>query len=361
MAEKKNQHFVPKVHLRQFSTDARQKQIDIWLPKHDKFINGASINDQCSKPYFYGSDLKIENSFNTPEGVFGNIVKKLDENRNPSKGELSNLLFLWLLQHVRSEKAIRDHLLSITMITDKIRIGQEDNEELDRFIGDPLDVREAADMALADLGYYYHCISDLKCILLINDTKQGFIASDNPAVSSNKLILKRFMNYRNWGISSAGFYLYMPLSPKIGFFAYDRHVYDLKGRSGLNCRLKVDDVHDLNKLLYLFSDNVVVLPPGCDQKEVVRNLQSFDFAKPDGLVRVNTAVEEKRGVGEGYRKFVQASDENFGKSESSLIHIESVPPVVPRHFRKLIIRQIPRYIDTQSGAGLKRWGPLIKG
>lgn len=91
MAEKKNQHFVPKVHLKHFAKDNFKKQIDIWLPKHNRIILGASINDQCAKNYFYGKDLKVENFFNFPEGIFGQISNRLMIDSSPTKSDLDAL------------------------------------------------------------------------------------------------------------------------------------------------------------------------------------------------------------------------------------------------------------------------------
>jgi len=91
MAEKKNQHFVPKVHLKNFATDDRKKQITIWLPKQDRVISGASIRDQCSKSYFYGKGMRIEEYFNSPEGVFGKIVEHLTETQEVDSETLQEL------------------------------------------------------------------------------------------------------------------------------------------------------------------------------------------------------------------------------------------------------------------------------
>lgn len=356
MAEKKNQHFVPKVHLRYFAKDDKRRQIDVWLPKQDKVVLGASIKSQCSKSYFYGKDLKIENYLNSPEALFGRIVDQLIEFQNADAESLQALLFLWLLQHTRAERTITEQLLMMSAIRDKVSLGQEENDGLQDWLGPRMGAPEAMQMTLDCVEEYLDIISDLRCVLLVNKTKTSFVLSDCPAVSSNKLILKRFMNYRNWGLGSAGLYLYMPLTPQLGFFAFDRHVYELAARTGSICNLNVQDVTALNQLIYLFCNDLVVLAPDCDTSAAVGQLKEVESAKPERIMRVNVATEDQDQAQEGSKRFTVASDEEFASSpKGGLIHVESVPPIVPLHFPKLRIRQSPKFIDTRSGAGLKRY------
>ncbi|PRZ46001.1 DUF4238 domain-containing protein [Tritonibacter scottomollicae] len=356
MAEKKNQHFVPKVHLRYFARDDKGRQIDVWLPKQDKVVKGASIKNQCSKSYFYGKDLKIENFLNSPEAMFGRTVDQLIECESGDDEALEALLFLWLLQHTRAERTITEQLLVMSAMRDKVSLGQEDNEDLRDWLGPPIGAPEAMQMTLDSAKEYFDIISDLRCVLLTNQTKTEFVLSDCPAVSSNKLILKRYMKYRNWGLGGAGLYLYMPLTPKLGFFAFDRHAYELVSRRGSTCNLNEQDVVALNQLVYLFCNDLVVLPPNCDTNSAISQLKEVEEAKPERTMRVNIATEDEDQAREGSKRFSVASDEEFAISpRGGLIHVESVPPIVPRHFPKLRIRQNPKFIDTQSAAGLKRY------
>ena len=357
MAVKKNQHFVPKVHLKKFATDKKGQQITIWLPNHDKLISGASIRDQCSRDYFYGKDLRIEEYFNAPEGAFGYILSKLNTTNKANKKTLQEILFLWLLQHVRAERAITEQVLIMSVMRDKITLGQEGNENLMEWLGPPISAPEAIEATLDSAKKYFETISDLRCVLLVNKTKVGFVMSDNPAVSSNKLVLKRYMNYRNWGLGSAGLYVYMPLTPRLGFLAFDRHVYELIGRNAEVCSLKEKDVIALNQMIYLFSNDLVVLPPFGDPHRIIESLKEVDAAKPESTMRVNIAIEDGKQKFDGSTSFSVASDDEFANSgKNGLIHVESVPPIIPQHLPKLLIRQRPRFIDTRSGAGLQRHG-----
>jgi len=261
------------------------------------------------------------------------------------------------LQHTRAERTIAEQLLMVSQIRDKVALIQEDNDERQVLLGPPMGNPEAMQMTLDNAKQYLDIISDLRCVLLINQTKSGFVMSDCPAVSSNKLILKRYMKYRNWGHGNAGLYIYMPLTPRLGFLAFDRHVYELAGRNGNVCKLTNNDVVALNQLVYLFSNKVIVLPPNCDATGVVVELRKVASVKPESMMRVNVSVEDPDQDHEGSKMFSVASDEEFASSlKRGLIHVERVPPIVPRHFPKLRIKQNCRFIDTKSAAGLKRFG-----
>ena len=56
MADYKNQHYIPQFYLRGFSSN--EKQISLFNFKRQKFVDGASIADQCSKKDFYKSKAR---------------------------------------------------------------------------------------------------------------------------------------------------------------------------------------------------------------------------------------------------------------------------------------------------------------
>ena len=165
----------------------------------------------------------------------------------------------------------------------------------------------------------------------------------------------RYMKYRNWGLGSAGVYLYMPLTPRLGFLAYDQDVYELQGRKGNVCQLKDRDAVILNQLIFLFSNKVIILPPDNDSSIAVEPLKNVASDKPANAFRVNIALADEMESTNGSQRFTVVSNNDYAaSSRDRLIHVESLPVVVPCHFSKLRIRHKPRFIDTHSGAGLRR-------
>src|SRR3546814_12494576 len=75
MAFNKNQHFVPKVHLRPFSLDGENLAISLINLRQMKPIPNAPVKNQCSSDSFYGRDPKLESAINFVENTYGEVVR----------------------------------------------------------------------------------------------------------------------------------------------------------------------------------------------------------------------------------------------------------------------------------------------
>lgn len=357
MAKNKNQHFVPKSHLKSFAVDESGKQINVWLHKSDKIIHGASIKDQCPKSYIYGKDLKIEKWLQQPEQVLSKLIKETGDSTNVDKQSLAQLLFLWVLQFIRSERALKDNLVLYNTVRDVVSVGPQGSQQLMDWLGPPADTQEAMQMSLDNGAHLFKAVADLRCVILNNRSHIGLVMSDNPAVSSNKLYLMRYRKYWNWGLGNAGVFLYLPLSPSHAFLAYDKNVYELAGRQGNQCSIDSRDATALNQMLYLHANNAVVLPPSSNEQEVVDSLKDVSHLKPEVLGRINFALEDEGKARDGKRYFLPVSQDAFMASrKGGLIHFEQVPPRISKHFPKLLLRQRPRFKDKGAGSGLERYG-----
>jgi len=66
--DKKNQHYVPKFYLRNFSFQNNKKQIGVFNIENEFYFLKAKLKTQGSKNFFYGSDGVIEDSLSLIEG-----------------------------------------------------------------------------------------------------------------------------------------------------------------------------------------------------------------------------------------------------------------------------------------------------
>lgn len=71
MADNKNQHFVPKAHLKPFSVDGEGKAIHLFNLDAGRAIPNAAVRKQCSHDYLYGRDAQLERAIQTIEGRTG--------------------------------------------------------------------------------------------------------------------------------------------------------------------------------------------------------------------------------------------------------------------------------------------------
>jgi hypothetical protein len=87
MASEKNQHFVPKAHLRPFCPDARKKLVNLFNLKKSLTVPNASIKHQCARNYFYGKDKELERLLSKLEGNYAEVVRRVQADTFSQKDE----------------------------------------------------------------------------------------------------------------------------------------------------------------------------------------------------------------------------------------------------------------------------------
>jgi len=67
MADNKNQHYVPRVHLEPFTLDGEGLAINLFNIDRLRPVHNAPVRNQCSGDYFYGKDERLERAINSVE------------------------------------------------------------------------------------------------------------------------------------------------------------------------------------------------------------------------------------------------------------------------------------------------------
>lgn len=234
MPENKDQHFVPKFLMRQFSSDPRcesdRKWINLYLLKTRKFIPNASIAGQCQRPYFYGKDIELEKMFGELEGRTKSLLGDLSPNAlsKLKSGELFEIKLFTYIQNMRSlETANRvDQVFDIMMKSVVEREAKELGIGSDQY---KIHHKSPQLMALMTAFEAIPLLEDLKLCFLYNRDGTDFVLSDHPTTSYNQ-----FGEHHPWlgpryssacGIASKGIQLFMPLSPKLCAAVYDPSTY----------------------------------------------------------------------------------------------------------------------------------------
>lgn len=296
MAEKKNQHYVPKMYLRNFSSGSK-KAIHLYnIPSKLKKSN-APIKGQCAAPYFYGKDLKIENALQLLEGAVASIIRDILNSNTvpkPRSGEASNFLVFTIFQYARTKHTanahddIADQYLKAILEKDG-SIDQEALKNLKISLTDPvgMSLRAAAEsMTIA---------MDLKTKVLINRTSVEFITSDNPVVLYNQLFEGSNPALgANIGLACKGLQIFLPLSPTHLLIMYDSSVYKVGEKRSDSCDVtNPGDVRQFNDLQFLnslenlysyseFSDaELFLLEQRNARRERNRRGQLNQYAQPD--------------------------------------------------------------------------------
>jgi len=195
------------------------------------------------------------------------------------------------------------------------------------------------------------------------DCEGGFFASDDPVCLFNKLEAQR--NFRfdfySCGIGSAGILIWCPISPKYGVLVYDNDVYKVGGNEDIVSLKDWKDMESLN-LIQLQTANKVIFVPSGSKLEYLSELKSkVESVRIKPRVVINHAIKVESEVpGQQHFKVVDFEEIELMAKENggaeTLVHSETriyKPSYWPKFIRK---RLKPKFIDTNSRAGLKRRG-----
>ena len=111
----------------------------------------------------------------------------------------------------------------------------------------------------------------------------------------------------------------------------------------------------MNQLIFLNSYNSNYFHNNEFADKLVAGLKEVSDLKPDSEFRVNVAVLDENNESKEYRTFVVVTDEEFMNARKGFLYLESRPPKINKHFSRLRYQYEPRYVDTRSGAGLRRY------
>jgi hypothetical protein len=248
--DKKNQHYIPKFYLRNFSYKLNGKQIGLFNLKADLFHPTGKLKTQGSSSFFYGHDGKIEDSLSKIEGKLAKVIQDIITSqvlpKENSDGHAALLVFIALT-------LLRNPVLIETIKEQSRQFDKMLNEDLPtenkKTYFPEINHKEAIELALSNLNSVTDTICDLDFKLLINKTKQPFIASDFPIVKYNQFLESRQWPHGKTGSGSVGLQIFIPLSPIITIVFYDNGIYKVGDRKQKLVGLtEHKDVDQLNRL-----------------------------------------------------------------------------------------------------------------
>ena len=247
--EKKNQHYVPKCYLRNF-TDG-DKFIATFLHSKSKFIPKASLDSVVSEDYFYGKDLYIEKMFENYEGDWASAFRTVTKNEEVSDEEavvaIDFLLSFIAFQHCRTLRTYDTQVDFADFLTNYIRNTSPPGPETEGFLRQYIPDDFNPMIAPIQAGFKIKdTFRDLQLLVIENKSENDFVTSDNPVVLYNKMLYER--GYKgNYGLSSKGLCIFVPISPKVCFCLFDPKIY-FTSCEDMVYEASDDEVHELNKL-----------------------------------------------------------------------------------------------------------------
>lgn len=247
--EKKNQHYVPKCYLRNF-TDG-EKYISTFIHSKSKYIPKASLDSVVSEDYFYGKDLYIENMFQEYEGYWAAAFRVIIENEELSSEDaavvLDFILSFIAFQHCRTLRVYDSQIDFANFMKQYIRDTSAPEADVESFLNKYIPPDFNPMIAPVDAGFKIkEAFMDLSLLIIENNTLDNFITSDNPVIIYNRFLAEREFK-GNYGLNSKGLCVFLPVSPKICFCLFDPKTYFSTNNDHIY-NIAEHELYELNKL-----------------------------------------------------------------------------------------------------------------
>lgn len=251
--EKRNQHYIPKFYLRNFSYLNNKKQIGVFNLKNQLFINVAKLKTQGSKNFYYGSDGKVEDGLSKIEGILAETIRTIIEKKElPKRNSDEHLTLLYFIVITDLRNPVKIEGFKKTLQAGKEKLSEEyPHIDIEKTYPE-INHDELIQIFLSNATYSVDAIKDLEFKLLINRTKKPFITSDFPIVKYNQLLeLKKWMHSKS-GYATIGLQIFIPLNSELLLVFYDSGIYKIGNKKQKNVEIKSEqDVHELNTLQFI--------------------------------------------------------------------------------------------------------------
>lgn len=341
MAKQKNQHYVPKCHLKPFSVGAKGHAINLFNIRKSLAIPNAPARGQCAKDYLHGSDLRLEGALGQIEDHYGRIVHPLASQTPIAKSDMRFLCSFAYLQYHRTAMALQRKREADLDVQDAVYAGiPDDPTEID--LSDRALIQESI-KSFSDLR---HFVDDLKCCLVRNKTQRDFVTSDDPAVLTNKFYMQRH-NRSDFGIASSGAMLILPLTPRFLLLCYDRGVYTISDKTNDGIDITdVADVKSLNELQHLKAAENIYFSNWSERELIASDFELFRHRRPTSWHVVHMAVATETDPA----LYQEVSREEARTAQRSLLHRQALFPRPSVWLSKLKHRTPPRAYSDGSAS-----------
>lgn len=312
MSKVKNQHYVPQLYLRHFSTDESQKTVGLFNLKNKRFVTHAPIKNQASRDYFYGEDGKTEGILGQIEGNASPILKEIIKSKQlPTyhSEQTVDLYVFCLLMKART----KNHAVVMEDAMDDIMqtmLGYDEN--MKKYAGQyRIQLQNAAAVSVHIALNAIKDAFDLKCKVLVNESRLPFITSDSPMTAYNQFLEQRRHPGGHYGLLTKGLQLFLPISPRICLMFFDEWAYRIGERKKNAIPIMdANDVEKLNSLQLIQCDEQLFFDGSVSEAYVTGLLSKY----------ANKRQQKGSGIREAGRRIDEEGNErimlhSFGKND----------------------------------------------
>lgn len=347
MPANKNQHYVPRCHLKPFSHDGDGQAIRLFNLASSRVIDDAPVKNQCSKNYFYGKQLDVEKALGKLEGRYSDVVGRIL--LSPSAlddDDLNFLLDFTHLQFSRTESMVNSHI----EMTDKLLAAVNDGnlgEQLEDSREQWESARDAVKMFTDTIG----AVRDLSPVIVQRTGRTPFITSDDPATPVNRYYSQKRKD-NGFGLVNSGLIFLLPLTPDFCFMAYDSDAYSLNGKRGFIVDASEPDVDIINSIQMISCSRNLYLPRCYDASGLSEEMDRVAPLRRQSRHSVQVLIPHKTKA----NIFVRAEPEEVAASRKKFIALSGEYPQ-PKNWPRLVSFRASGFgYSDGSAAGVIRKG-----
>lgn len=349
MASYKNQHFVPRCHLKPFTLNGAGQAINLYNLDRQRGVRNSSVRDQCSGNYFYGADLKLEKILKFSEDSYGRVLADVTKEGCPLNDLHRTVLrHFCYLQHCRTEAASRNAATVMAEMTDFAYSTAPPEDAI-------TSARDAVQVAMLGFANSMRIVNDLKVCLVRNLTTLPFVTSDNPSIMTNRWHLQNPKGqWKSPGSGAAGVLFFLPLTPKILCVAYDGDVYSIPHSGGWTTVNKAADVEAFNQHQFLDCAANIYFRDWHRLPDVAGAYAAAAPIRPAARHKVHVAVLD--GEDDGYKHYKVVPRDSIKREGEALIHVESIRAKPTRWPSVITWRAERRMYSNGTRTGyVRRW------
>lgn len=300
VTDKKNQHYIPKFYLRNFSYQSNKKQIGVFNLHKQFFYQTGKLKTQGSKNFYYGMDGKIEDELSNIETTLAITIKKIIDTQQLPKRETIdyiNILIFIILTDLRNPVRVEGGKNMIVALREKI-LSLDPNADLEKLFPLPSH-EENIQLILSLVPELIMMIIDLDYKLIINNTVIPFITSDFPIVKYNQ-----FLERKNWfgtksGYGNVGLQIFFAINHSTALIFFDSAIYKVGNKKDKVVKLNFEkDINQFNLLQFLNCFETIFFDEKV-KKDYLHNLfeKSKKYKKANKTTsKLSYIIEEKNGI-----------------------------------------------------------------
>lgn len=271
----KNQHFVPRLLLRHFTTGS-DEDVQIFDSTRDK-IRSSSIRRVLSRNNFYDNDNAVEkflaeNVEGPAAAAVNSIVAAPNRAIEPGHPALLTFVAVQMARTPGTQSQALDFVdgFSSVVFEQFAALKGHPIESVSNLKWRPTDERVMRNRLLLRSVLHRWLLEDLSWHVLSNGTNLPFVISDHPAVLYN-WYLRDSADPSYTGMTKTGVQIFLPLSPSVTLALIDKSVYKF-GEKGSSHTVLHDkrDVELLNNLQFRSRQDFIVFSLAMDVGYVKR-------------------------------------------------------------------------------------------